>query len=168
MFLRNIFNNMHGRLFKKLREENGMTYSSDVDTYFTDDIGVFIINVISNPKKALNVFTILISILNDLWHYEITKKELLMTQGHTKATYTMNMEDSDTLSSYNGKIVIYNEELTQYENNYDAFLKNITVSNIKTCFRKYFKKQSMCVCILGNRLPDLNKVKAICEKYKGE
>lgn len=168
VFLRNLFNNMHGRLFLKLREENGMTYSSSVDTYFTDDIGVFIINIISNNAKTLDVLNIVISILNNLWKNEITKKEFLLVQGYIKSTYIMNMEDSDTISRHNGKHAIYGDEITQYETIYDKYFKDITIHELKECFNKYFRKQMMCVTILGKKLPDLNKVKSICEKYKGK
>ena len=168
MFLRNLFNNMHGRLFLKLREENGMTYSSNVETDFTNDIGIFVINIISNNKKTLDVLTIIISILNDLWKTEITKKEWSMVQGNTESAYVMNMEDSETFSKYNGKYVVYNEEIVQYQDKYNKYFKNITRTDIKKCFNKYFKKQMMCVCLLGKTLPTLNKVKNICEKYKGE
>jgi len=168
MFLRNLFNNMHGRLFLKLREENGMTYSSNAETYFTDDIGVFVINIISNNKKTLDVLNIVISILNNLWKSEITKKEFSLVQGYIQSTYVMNMEDSDTFSLYNGKHAIYGDEITQYETIYAKYFKHITITEIHKCFQKYFNKDMMCVAILGKKLPELNKVKNICEKYKGK
>ena len=158
---------MYGRLFLKLREENGMTYSSEAETYFTNDIGVFILNIISNNKKTLDVLSIIISILNNLWKTEIPKKEFLLVHGFIKSTYLMNMEDSDTFSSYNGKRAMYGNEITQYETIYDKYFKNITSAELKICFNKYFTKQNMCVCLLGKKLPELSKVKSICEKYKG-
>jgi peptide methionine sulfoxide reductase MsrA len=91
-----------------------------------------------------------------------------MVKGNTESAYIMNMEDSDTCSRYNGKYVLYDEEIVQYQDIYNKYFKNITPSDIKKCFNKYFKKQMMCVCLLGNKLPTLNKVKNICEKYKGE
>jgi len=157
---------MHGRLFLKLREENGMTYSSNAETYFTDDIGVFVINIISNNKKTLDVLNIVISILNNLWKSEITKKDFLLVQGYIQSTYVMNMEDSDTFSLYNGKHAIYGDEITQYETIYEKYFKHITIAEIHKCFQKYFNKDMMCVAILGKKLPELNKVKNICEKYK--
>jgi predicted Zn-dependent peptidase len=168
MFLRNLFNNMYGRLFLKLREENGMTYESSADTYFTDDIGVFIINIVSNNKKTLDVLKIVISILNNLWKNEITKREFLLVHGYIQSSYIMSMEDSETFSRYNGKHALYGEDIIQYENIYDKYFKNITIADIKKCFNKYFKKQVMCVSILGKKLPELTEVKKICEKYKGE
>jgi hypothetical protein len=73
---------------------------------------------------------------------------------------------------YNGsKLMLYDTtitdtsaHITSYYDMFEKYYKNITQKDIHDAIKKYFTKANMTVCILGEQLPELQKIKRICEK----
>jgi len=178
-FLLNLLKDMLGgllssRLFKILREDNGLTYKSDVSTQNNEVIGDFTITAITDPSKLINngkhnlgVLPLIIKLLNDLIKNGIQENELLLVKKFIKGRINLRMENNDTNAIYNGEqIILYpnNESLIPYENTFETYYKNITKSQVFEVIKKYFIKSNMNVCIIGEQNPSENIISRECEK----
>lgn len=164
----------NSRLFMKLREENGLTYTSDVYTNYNGIYGDFIIYAETNNKKLMKngikngVLPLIIEIVNELITKGITKEELNTAKGFLKGSMTINMENNDELSAHNGLYHLLHpgEEVISYTKLYDNFYKKYTIKEINDIVNNYFLKKNMCVCMVGDNLPSLKQIKNVCEKIK--
>ena len=160
------------RLFMILREENGLTYKSMVNTQNFENMGDFTIIAITDPKKILydggkkGVIPLIIKMLNLLLKEGITDSELLLTKNYIKGKYFINMENNSIQSNYNGEQLLLSPEknIVPYDKLYDTYYKNITKKEVNEVIKKYFKKENMNVCILGENLPSIKNIKYECEK----
>lgn len=160
------------RLFSLLREENGLVYSFDVSTQYCETMGDFTIQtqlkkemMFKNGKK-LGVLTTIIKVLKDLLHNGITKEELALCKKFMKANETIQMEDAENTTIYNGKhYMLYGEEsrFVAYDKIYATYYENLELDTINDVVNKYFKRENMNVCIVGNLPPQKNVMKE-CEK----
>lgn len=162
------------RLFMLLREENGLTYSSNIYTDYNGVNGDFIIYTEVNNKKILKngnnkgVLPLLIDMINELRKNGITSEELKMAKGFLKGSMIINMEDNDELVSHNGLYFLLHpdEEIISYTQLYDKFYKNYTLKEINQIIKNYMVKSNMSVCLVGSNLPSLKQIKHECEKIK--
>lgn len=160
---------MSGRMFTILREDNGLTYSSDATTEYFEHMGEFVIEtqtdktkLFKNGKKA-GVWPLMTGLLTDLIQNGITAAELEIAKGNIKGQFIMNLEDTDTLSKYNGKRVLYNmmTPTVPYDKQYDTHYADITLTDIHNVIKRYFTEQNMYVCLLGEDLPNPKLIKYV-------
>ena len=165
---------MGSRLFMILREQNGLTYSSNSNVEYFDNFGSFTIFaetdhsklIYNNNKTSQGVIPLIISLLHDLIQNGITQTELTLIKGNVKGKNTINLDD-DTLAEYNGtQMMLYcKSKMVPYTKMYDTFYKNITVSQINAIIRTYITKERMSVCLVGGEhLPSLKIIQRECEK----
>ena len=165
---------MGARLFMVLRDENGLTYSSNITTTFFKDIGHLIIYAETNNKKIIKygnkmgVIPLLIKLLNDLIEKGVNANEICISKGYFKGSMNIELEDNDTTAKYNGKQLLLNlnEKITPLCDVFDTYYKNITKTQLDTVIRKYFKKSNMNVCLIGEHIPSLKEIQRECEKLK--
>lgn len=163
---------MSAKLFMILREENGVTYSSDTDTNYYHIYGDFKIyasameeKILKNGKKK-GVLPLLIDLINDLIKNGINQKEIDLAKGYLKGTMRLDLEDSDTLTFYNGEkqILDEKEQMIPYSELFEEKYKNITKKEIDNVIKKYLKKKNMNVCFVGEKLNNIEIIKKECEK----
>jgi predicted Zn-dependent peptidase len=70
------------------------------------------------------------------------------------------------LTLYNGEnLILYeNEKIVPYSEIFEEKYKNITKKQIDDVIRKYFKKQNMTFCFIGEKINDMEIIKQECEK----
>ena len=56
------------------------------------------------------------------------------------------------------------EKIIPVKDSYEKFYANITVKEVNHMIQKYFKKENITVCIIGDKVPSLETVKKECEK----
>jgi predicted Zn-dependent peptidase len=156
------------RLFMLLREKNGLTYTSSVNTNFYKCGGDFEIyievdksKIIKNDKKD-GVFPIIIKLLNELIKDGITNEELIIIKQYLKGKLIIKTEDNDVLCSHNGENYLFNIEECSYSNIYDKYYKNISKKMVDDIIKKYFTKENMVVSIISGELPPINIIKNVC------
>ena len=162
------------RLFSLLREENGLTYSSDSEVVFYKHSGHFSIKMILNPQKILKngekkgVLPLVIGLLNDLYKNGVKKEEIDLIKGYIKGQFTIKMEDSLHQTEYNGKnVLLYESEFTPYTKIFEKHYKSIKKVGIDAVIKKYLKKSNMSVCVLGTAVPSLDVLTLHCSEYIG-
>ena len=81
----------------------------------------------------------------------------------------IELEDTDNIAEYNGSeyLMYPNEKVVPYNKIYETYLKDIKKDEVDKVIRKYFVKENMCVCLVGDELPSINVIKQQCERiYK--
>jgi predicted Zn-dependent peptidase len=128
--------------------------------------------MIKNDDKP-GVLPLVISILNTLIKKGITQEELTDAKGFLQGKMTIKMENSDSQCEYNGlEHFIYSEHestdhFVPFDQIYKKYYEPVTKKQVNDIIRKYFKSESMVVCLLGEHVPTLNIVKECCKRFIG-
>jgi predicted Zn-dependent peptidase len=189
-FLKNVLSGaLSSRLFTVLREDNGLTYRSDINTDYCEVMGEFMIYTQMDSHKLLRndgirndrirndgkkntktkgegVLPLIIQMLNDLIRNGITKEELTMFKHNIRGKMLLSQEDLDAQTEYNGtEYLLYNEpdKIVPYSKIYSVYYEPITLEQLHDCIRRYFRKSLAVVGILGSHLPHLSEIQNHCE-----
>ena len=107
--LKKMMNDLSGRLAMLLREDNGLTYTSNATTNYYENLGDFILFAETDSKKLIKngsskgVLPLMIGLINDLLKNGITEKEFLLAKNSKKEKMKLTLEDNDVLAEHNGK-----------------------------------------------------------------
>lgn len=161
------------RLFSLLREKHGLTYSSSADDYFYNNIGGFVLEVITDVEKLIHngkqkgVLEVLIDMLNDLVKKGISEKELKYTKGFIEGNIGIHTEKSNTQCEYNAYqyFMLNKEDIIPYNKLYGYIYDKISKKEINEFIRKYFTKNNMYVCIHGMNLPPEREIRKVLDGY---
>jgi predicted Zn-dependent peptidase len=159
------------KLFILLREENGLTYRSDCSTEYNEYSGVITIYAQVNKTKVIKngqkpgLIQLLIGFLNDLIKHGVTAEELNIAKKNKKSKLKLELEDSECQATHNGNDwILYGnaDEIVPIKNYYDVYYKSITRKQIHDIIKKYIKKDSMVVAMVGPDLPTESVVNKEC------
>ena len=164
---------MSSRMFQTLREENGLTYRSTCSTTYYNPMGEIQLFTLTDPKKILKngtspgVFTLLVNLLKKLRKDGVTKEEVEIAKGHIKGTYLDSMQKANHISTFNAtEYFIYGASpVVAYHEVYDTCYKTITKDDIMRVIQKYFIKDRLVICMLGEDIPSLVSIKKGIERF---
>jgi len=172
-FLKNVLSGaLSSRLFTILREKNGLTYHSEINTDYCEVVGEFTIYAQLDSSKLLKngngagVLPLIIQMINDLIRHGIRTDELEMFKHNIRGKMILSLENMDTQVEYNGtEYLLYNapENIVPYSKIYETFYAPVSLEEIRRCIREYFHKDRMVVCVLGGHLPSLKSIQTVCE-----
>lgn len=168
--LKNILSEtMNARLFFLLREDNGLSYTSNAMCDYFEHMGDFKIyaecdnskvfyngTVTHGPKgtvnngKAPGVFPLLIGLIEDLVKNGIKQDELTMAKNYLKSRMQMKSEEYDALAKHNGKLALFGLEHIPFSDVYKKCIEPITKKEMDACIRKYFRHDGMTVSIISS------------------
>jgi predicted Zn-dependent peptidase len=187
---------MNARLFSILRDKNGLTYSSYASTSYYSILGDFSISAETDPTKFLEnkgtekgtvkgtvkgtgkgtgkgtrkgVLPLIVDIIVDLQKNGVSASELRIAKSNMKGGMTIREENNSNACFHNGsKMLLYDDgtPIISYHDMYDKYYKSITQRDIRDVIQKYFTKQNMTVCILGNHNSNIQVIKDICDKIQ--
>ena len=164
---------LSGKLLYVLREERALVYSAKIDTDYFEHMGNFSFRTQTDPKKLLKfnnkpgLLPSLISIINKLISNGVTENEIEIAKGSIRGNFLLKLENITTQTIYNGEKALMGEDphtIVPYKDVYEIFFHKITKQQINEAIKKYFRKEHMCVCLMGERLPDLRTIQKECEK----
>lgn len=169
---------MSGRIFMKLREKNGLIYSSDIETNYYDKTGDFVIftqtdrHLVFKGKDGVGpgLLPSFVALLNDLVKNGVDKRELEITKGYMKGNMLIEMEDINTACEYNGSehlMLDHTEDVVPFSEIYKRCYENITNEQMNEVIRKYLRRELMSVCILGEKPPNETLVVKEFNKFLG-
>lgn len=174
LLLKNILGGyMSSRLFMLLREKHGLTYSSTCHSTHHASSGHFEIYTLCDPSKTLKnkskpgVLPLLIQLLNDLLQHGITQKELTSTKGYFQGQMTLNMEQGQSKTTYNGiEYILYDKtDIVPYEKVFKTHVEHLTKDILNDVIHRYFHPANMFVCLVGENVPDLATVQKYCRHF---
>ena len=171
--LKTIMNDLSGRLAMLLREDHGLTYTSNATTNYYENMGDFIFFAETDSKKLIKngnskgVLPLIIGLINDLLKHGVNDKEFLLSKNSKKEKMKLKLEDNDVLAEHNGKeFLLYGDKrkIISYSDIYEKHYKDITKAHVNKVIRKYFKPENMSVCIVGEQIPSQSTIEKECSK----
>jgi predicted Zn-dependent peptidase len=161
---------MSSRMFSLLREKHGLTYTTSCYYTYYAHMGEITLQTMTDHTKVITngdkpgVLPLVIHILKDLKKHGITQEELTFAKGFLKGKMAIKMENAEYQSEYNGleHFIYGNSQFTPMEQLYKKYYEPITKQQVNNIITKYFKKETMVVCLFGEHVPTMNKVKEQC------
>jgi len=159
---------LSSRLFMILREENGLTYNSHINTEYFESLGKFEIYAEFNNQKLIKngakkgVLPLIIGLLNGL---KITPAELSLAKNYLRGNLIMEMEDIETSTIYNGSEFLFETEIVPFSKIFDTYYKNITIDQINGVIQLYFRPSNMIVGLVSSKIAAAD-IKKECERFR--
>jgi len=149
---------LNGRLVDELRQKSGLVYYVNSWSDYNFCGGQFTISTqcdSSSLVKKNGVLPLIMKVLKKLIKNGITEKELKVSKIKKKEELLFNLENNNTLSTYNGWSLLYYQysDIVPYSRIYETFIENITLADVNKCIRKYFRFERLCLTVVGNKLP---------------
>jgi predicted Zn-dependent peptidase len=166
---------MTSRMFSLLREQHGLTYTTQCfSNYYTHagKISLYTMTehtqmIDNNKNKKHGVLPLLMTLLKKLVKYGITQEELTNAKGFIKGQMTIQLENSSTKAEYNGlEYFIY--ETANYvplDEMYETYYSKITKKQINDIIKKYIISDTMVVVLFGEHVPKMEDVTACCQTF---
>ena len=125
-------------------------FSSDSSGIFERNSADRMLSVapVSNKALVVIVFPITIGILQSWWitYCAGAKKN----KGFIKGSITLENENSSSISDYNGRMVLFDYPVFIEIQDLYKIYNNITIDDINRVIAKYFRKELMCVYLIGD------------------
>ena len=163
-------NGLNGRLMVVLRERNGLVYSAFTTCDYYEHMGDFLFNTKTRAenlfirgKREPGVLPLLFGMIDEMIKKGVTKEELETAKGNYKGAFLMGLQDIVVQTRYNGEELIFrgSNDILPYRDIYETYIKGITLEDIRHVIQKYFIRENMCICILGEKLPSLDVIKRV-------
>lgn len=162
-YVLSVLNNILGgsinsRLFQKIRENSGLTYS--IYSYGSSyrETGLFHIYAAMNPAQTSTVVKKVVQIINDIKKNSVTEEELSMTKEQIKTELILGNESAKSRMNSNGKAMINRGRIVTIEELVDEINK-VSRSRIIDFANKYLDINKASISLVGN-LKDID-LKAI-------
>lgn len=141
--------NLNARLFQKIREEMGLTYSIYSYGSSFNKAGLFHIYASMNPSQVLKVMEGIFDVIKDLRNHGIDGEELERIKKQLKTEIILTGESVSAKMNSNAKSFLMLgrvEEIDEViENN-----NRVTVKDIEQCLIKYLDVSRCSVCLIGD------------------
>lgn len=140
-----------GRLYKRLRGDQGLTYGVYSMQYPLKRYGLFIILGSTKTKTTAQFLSETLSILKTFQEKGITAQELQIAKSVLKIRHLKSIE---TPSSKASKIIRYKYHLeastSLFIDQYDAILGKVTLEQVNQVIKKYFVSENLNVLVYGH------------------
>ena len=151
---------MSSRLFQRVREQNGMTYS--IYSYLASAVnsGIFALYAGMNPSQAETVFCLMADECRKLVEKGISEKELFEAKQQLKGSFVLGLENAASRMSRNGKVLLLNGKvLSQREvlDSIDAVTNDDISRNINSIFSCKMSAAAVGNCTQCSNLEKLIK-----------
>lgn len=140
---------INSRLFQKIRENSGLTYSIYSYGSAYRETGLLHIYAAMNPSQTLTVIKKIFQNINDIKKKGVTLEELSMTKEQIKTELILGNESAKSRMNSNGKSMIYRGRLIPIEELVDA-VEKVTLNNVHDFANKYFDLKKASISLVGN------------------
>ncbi len=149
-----LFNNILGggmssRLFRTIREENGLCYSVYTYTASHADTGMCGIYMALNPQSQEKALKLTQDVLNKLLEDGVTEKELNRAKEQCRSSILMGLESTATRMNHMARSELLMGEIADPDEvigRYDA----VDRDTLRDTARKYYDLDKMSISIVGN------------------
>ena len=166
---------MTSRMFSLLREKNGLTYAASCSYSYYAHMGEITLHTMTDNNKMIEnnskpgVLPLIIHILNSLIKKGITQEELTNAKGFLQGKMTIKMENADSQCEYNGleHFIYGNDSFIPFDQIYKKYYEPVTKKQVNDVIQKYFRSESMVVCLFGEHVPTIDNVKHYFKGFIG-
>ena len=140
---------MSSRLFQKIREEHGLSYSLySYNSSYTDS-GLFTIYAGLNPSQTDQVIKLILQEIRALSKNKISDDLLWKTKEQLKSNYLLSLENSSSRMSSNGKSLLMLDQTLSEEQIIEK-IDSVTLEKIDMLIEDVFKFENMGISAVGN------------------
>lgn len=139
----------NSRLFQKLREEAGLTYSIYSYESIYEQAGLFHIDAVLNPSKLQTALVQIEECIHEICEHGITEKELAQAKQQLKTDLIIGNESTKSKIYNNGKTYL----MKGYIKSIDEVLEEIyqvTCEEVQNFAKKYLQWDQKSVSLVGN------------------
>jgi len=140
---------INSRLFQKIRENSGLTYSIYSYGSSYKETGLFHIYAAMNPSQMMQVFKKIYKIIEDLKKKGVTQEELEMTKEQIKTELILGNESAKSRMNSNGKSLLNRGMIVPLEEVIEG-VNRVSLESIKDFANKYFNLQNSSMSFVGN------------------
>ena len=140
---------INSRLFQKIRESSGLTYS--IYSYGSSyrETGLFHIYAAMNPAQTTTVIKKIVQIINDIKKKGVTEEELLMTKEQIKTELILGSESAKSRMNANGKSMLNRGRVVAMEEILDG-INRVSREHIFEFANQYFNLNNASISLVGN------------------
>jgi predicted Zn-dependent peptidase len=140
---------INSRLFQKIRENSGLTYT--IYSYGSSyrETGLFHIYAAMNPSQTALVVKKIFQILSELKKKGVTKDELSMTKEQIKTELILGSESAKSRMNSNGKSMVYRGRIVPIEEIVSG-IEGVTQEGILEFANHYFDFNKASISLVGN------------------
>ncbi len=140
---------VNSRLFQKIREDSGLTYS--IYSYGSSyrDTGLLHIYAAMNPSQTATVVKKIRQIVSDIRKKGITKEELEMTKEQIKTELILGSESAKSRMNSNGKSMLNRGRIATLEELIEG-IENVSLTNLKGFATRYMDLENCSYSLVGN------------------
>lgn len=140
---------INSRLFQKIRENSGLTYS--IYSYGSSyrDTGLFHVYAAMNPMQAPTVFKKIMKIIEEVKKRGVTSEELQMTKEQIKTELILGSESAKSRMNANGKSMINRGRIISLEEMVEG-INTVSLEDVKEFANRYFDLSKCSLSLVGN------------------
>jgi Predicted Zn-dependent peptidases len=140
---------VNSRLFQKIRENSGLTYS--IYSYGSSyrDTGLFHIYAAMNPAQTITVVKKIFQIITEFKNKGVTSEELSMTKEQIKTELILGNESAKSRMNSNGKSMINRNRIVPIEELMDG-INQVSMEQIMDFANRYFDLKNASLSVVGN------------------
>lgn len=139
----------NSRLFQKLREEEGLTYSIYSYESLYEKGGLFHIDAVLNPSKLQTAFEQIEETIRMIWEQGITENELEQAKQQLKTDLIIGNESTKAKIYNNGKTYLMRGSLRSFDEIL-ADIYRVSCEDVQNFVKKYLQWDKKAVSVVGN------------------
>lgn len=141
--------NGNSRLFQRIREEQGLSYS--VYSYGASfrNAGLFQIYAAMNTEQTYQVYEEILKVLEEMKLNGVTEEELNQTKEQIKTELIISRENTKNRMNSNGKSVLNRGEITSVDESINK-INAVSREEIHFFMNKYFDPDTASLSLVGN------------------
>lgn len=149
-----VFNSILGgsvnsRLFQKIREDSGLTYSIYSYGSSYKETGLLHIYAAMNPSQTPTVVKKIQQIISELQKKGVTKEELSMTKEQIKTELILGSESAKSRMNSNGKSMLNRGRITPMEDLVEG-INRVSLKELKEFANRYLDLSRCSYSLVGN------------------
>ncbi len=139
---------MSSRLFQRVREQNGMTYSIYSYLSATVNSGMLVLYAGMNPKQAKTVLELILDEGHKLLKKGITEKEFLEAKEQHKGSFVLGLESAGARMNRNGRVLLLNDKVLTVDQVIDE-INTVTMEDVNRNIKTMFDFNNLSASIVG-------------------
>lgn len=139
----------NSRLFQKLREEEGLTYSIYSYESLYEKGGLFHIDAVLNPSKLQTAFEQIKETIRMMWEQGVTENELEQAKQQLKTDLIIGNESTKAKIYNNGKTYLMRRSLRSFDEILEDIYR-VSCEQVQSFVKKYLQWDKKSVSVVGN------------------
>jgi predicted Zn-dependent peptidase len=137
------------RLWQKIREDRGLTYSVGSSSISYQDCGMFSIFAACSPSNVREVATVAVAEMRDIVENGVLPAELDLARQQSVASILLSLEDSASRAATLAQSEITHGRQISIEETLDK-INSVTTENLASLAREYFTTSNLAFAALGD------------------